>query len=144
MVNNNYSIAYSEVLEILKYIPLKDYRKIPREKIELFKLNADKNHVFNYNPRKTLDEQNVSKTTKGIIAIMFRDYWATPNQREKIIKKQNSLRKEIEIKKLGKYDVDVFKIKKNVIQNKQFPSKIESKKWYQKCLDFIKNFLKIK
>ena len=30
MVNIEYANAYSEVLEILKYIPVEDYKKIPR------------------------------------------------------------------------------------------------------------------
>ena len=29
MVDNKYAVAYSEVLEILKYIPIEDYNKIP-------------------------------------------------------------------------------------------------------------------
>lgn len=34
------------------------------------------------------DEQNVSKKAKTIIAILFRDYWATDIQREKIKAKE--------------------------------------------------------
>ena len=37
MENEEYAIAYKEVSEILKYIPIFDYEKIPREKIELYK-----------------------------------------------------------------------------------------------------------
>ena len=42
MVDIKYANAYSEVLEILKYIPVEDYNKIPKTKIELFKINANK------------------------------------------------------------------------------------------------------
>lgn len=89
MVNVEYANAYSEVLEILKFISKEDYEKIPASKIELFKLNSNKEYKFTYNPEKTLDEQNVSKRAKAIIGILFRDYWATEIQREKIIKKQD-------------------------------------------------------
>ena len=41
MVDNKYAVAYSEVLEILKYIPIEDYNKIPESKINLFKANAN-------------------------------------------------------------------------------------------------------
>ena len=41
MVENKYAIAYSEVLEILKHIPIEDYNKIPKSKIELFETNAE-------------------------------------------------------------------------------------------------------
>ena len=88
MVNIEYANAYAEMLEILKYIPKEDYDKIPKRRIHLFETNANRNHVFRYNPNLTLDEQHVSLRTKYIIAILFRDYWATEQQREKILKKE--------------------------------------------------------
>lgn len=71
MVDNKYAVAYSEVLEILKYIPVEDYNKIPETKIELFKANANNDYTFNYNPNKTLEEQNVSNIAKGIIMLLW-------------------------------------------------------------------------
>ena len=85
MISIEYSNAYNEVLEILKYISKEDYNKIPIEQIKLFKTNANTNHIFTYNPEKTLDEQNALKITKGIIAILFRDYWASQEQKNKIL-----------------------------------------------------------
>lgn len=114
MVNIKYANAYGEVLEILKYIPVEDYNKIPKNKIELFEINANNNYIFKYDISKTLDEQNVSKITKGIIAILFRDYWATESQREKIISKQNYARMEIEKKKREKYNTNIFQDKNNL------------------------------
>lgn len=140
MLDEKYSIAYSEVLEILKHISKEDYEKIPKSKIELYKTNANKDYVFNYNPTKTLDEQNVSKIAKGIIAILFRDYWATPEQREKIIRKQNNDRIQIEMEKTKKYNPDVFKANKNKeeVKNKSLVN-VEKQKWYEKVLVFIRN-----
>ena len=140
MLDEKYSIAYSEVLEILKHISQEDYEKIPKSKIELYKENANKDYVFNYNPTKTLNEQNVSKIAKGIIAILFRDYWATPEQREKIIRKQNNDRIQIEMEKAKKYNPDVFKANKNKeeVKNKSLV-KVEKQKWYEKVLVFIRN-----
>ena len=113
MVDIKYANAYSEVLEILKYIPVEDYNKIPKTKIELFKTNANNDYSFTYNPSKTLEEQEVSKLTKGIIAILFRDYWATEIQRNKIITKQNYDRIKIEKEKQEKYNADIFKNRNN-------------------------------
>ena len=53
MVDIKYANAYSEVLEILKYISIEDYNKIPKEKIELFKTNANYDYSFKYNQNKT-------------------------------------------------------------------------------------------
>lgn len=108
MVNSKYRIAYSEVLEILKYIPIEDYNKIPKAKIELFETNANKDYTFTYDPNKTLEEQNVSNITKGIIILLFRDYWANEIQRNKIIAKQNYDRMKLEEKKKEEYNTDIF------------------------------------
>lgn len=112
MIDIEYANAYSEVLEILKYIPIKDYNKIPKNKIELFEKNANNEHRFKYNPYKTLEEQNVTKRAKAIIAILFRDYWANEIQREKIIKKQNYDRIKLDEQKREKYNPD------NIFKNK--------------------------
>ena len=103
MVDNKYAVAYSEVLEILKYIPIEDYNKIPKTKIELLEANAS-NNTFSYNPNKSLEEQNVSSITKGIIILLFRDYWATEIQRNKIVAKQNHDRMKLEEEKKEKYN----------------------------------------
>lgn len=104
MISVEYANAYSEVLEILKYISKEDYEKIPNSKIELFETNYNKDYIFKYNPNKTLDEQNVSKTAKAIIAILFRDYWATEIQKEKIISKQNYDRMKLEEERKARYN----------------------------------------
>lgn len=110
MVSVEYANAYSEVLEILKFISKKDYEKIPANKIELFKLNSNKEYKFTYDPEKTLDEQNVSKRAKAIIGILFRDYWAIEVQREKIIRKQKNDRLILEEQKKTLYDIEnIFK-----------------------------------
>ena len=159
MVNIEYANAYSEVLEILKYIPVEDYKKIPERKIELYKKNANKDYIFNYNPEKTLNEQNVSKIAKGIIAILFRDYWATDEQREKILAMQKNERINIEKIKRERYNPDnIFKPKNNNqnigfdnIQNsmenlnKNSLIEFENKKSisiFKKIIDKIKNIIK--
>lgn len=148
MVDNKYAIAYSEVLEILKHIPLEDYNKIPKTKIELFKTNADNEYTFNYDPSKTLEEQNVSNITKGIIILLFRDYWATEIQKNKIIAKQNYDRMKLEEKKKEKYKPDnIFSnyyknsFTDNTENNKEL-SLIETNniKWYKKIWKLIKHF----
>ena len=148
MVSVEYANAYSEVLEILKYISKEDYEKIPNSKIELFETNHNKEYIFKYNPNKTLDEQNVSKTAKAIIAILFRDYWATEIQKEKIITKQNYDRKQLEEKKKERYNYDnLFKNNEKKInldgtkqEQKLALIEIKNIKWYKKVWKFITRF----
>lgn len=118
MVDIEYANAYTEVLEILKYISVEDYNKIPKNKIELFQINANNDYHFTYIPEKTLNEQNVSKIAKGIIAILFRDYWATDYQRARILEKENQDREELERQKGEKYNPDnIFKNKNTNTNN---------------------------
>ena len=148
MVSVEYANAYSEVLEILKYISKEDYEKIPNSKIELFETNHNKEYIFKYNPNKTLDEQNVSKTAKAIIAILFRDYWATEIQKEKIITKQNYDRMQLEEKKKEIYNSDnIFKNNKKKIildateqEQKLDLIEINNIKWYKKVWKFVIRF----
>ena len=112
MADIQYANAYTEVLDILKYISKEDYEKIPKSKIKVFEENSNKNYSFTYDKNKTLDEQNVSEITKAIIAILFRDYWATKEQRYVIIKKQQEIKEQKQKELMAKFE-----------QNKNIPEK---------------------
>ncbi len=120
MVDIQYANAYTEVLEILKNISQEDYNKVSKEKIYLFEHNANKEYIFNYDPSKTLQEQNVSKIARTIIAILFRDYWATDEQRNKIKTFQNNKRQQIEEENRTKYNTDIFKNKTYIDSESKF------------------------
>ena len=104
MADIQYANAYTEVLDILKYISKEDYEKIPKSKIKVFEENSNKNYSFKYDENKTLDEQNVSEITKAIIAILFRDYWATKEQRYVIIKKQQEIKEQKQKELMAKFE----------------------------------------
>ena len=111
-MEENYHKAYKEVLEILKYVPRESVEKIPKQMIETFKKKRDKNHFFEVDVTKSFEEQNLLEETKVIFAIIFRDYWATPYQREKIKAKENYEMQKLEEEKLKKYNPDdLFKRK---------------------------------
>lgn len=127
---------------------IQDYEKIPNSKIELFETNHNEDYIFKYNPNKTLDEQDVSKIAKAIIAILFRDYWATEIQKEKIINKQNYDRMKLEKEKKIKYNSDnIFKNNKKEIildateqEQKLDLIEINNIKWYKKVWNFVTRF----
>lgn len=104
MADIQYANAYTEVLDILKHISKEDYEKIPKSKIKVFEENCNKNYNFTYDENKTLDEQNVSEITKVIIAILFRDYWATKEQRYIIIKKQQEIKDQKQKELMAKFE----------------------------------------
>lgn len=104
MADIQYANAYTEVLDILKYISKEDYEKIPKSKIKVFEENSNKNYSFKYDENKTLDEQNISEIAKAIIAILFRDYWATKEQRYVIIKKQQEIKEQKQKELMAKFE----------------------------------------
>ncbi len=106
MINIEYGKAYCEVLEIIKYIPSNDYKKIPKEKIKLFEKSADKNCRIEYDPNKTLEENKISKIGRAIIAILYRDYWSTAQQREKILIWQQREKNKLDIEKRKIYSTE--------------------------------------
>ena len=149
-MDDKYTVAYSEVLEILKYIPSEYYNKIPKSKIDLFERYANSKYIFNYNPSKTLEEQNVSNITKGIIILLFRDYWATESQKNKIVEKQEYDRIKLEEKKKEKYNSNNIFARNHencYADIKKSPQeisliKIDDIKWYKKILNIIKKIIR--
>lgn len=147
MVSEEYMNAYSEVLEILQHISLEEFNKIPKEMIDTFKKNANNEYRFKYNPNKTLKQQNVSKRARYIIAILFRDYWATPYQKEKIKQKEKHDLQKMEEKLREKYNPDnIFKNKHNqeeqVIETHNELVEYKEQKWYQNLFMKILRLLK--
>lgn len=98
--------AYVETLEILKYIPIEDYNKIPTEIIENMQLNSDKEYIYTVTCFDNFQEQKMLKETETILAVLFRDYWATEEQRKLIKKKEIYDLKILEAEKSKLYDPD--------------------------------------
>lgn len=69
-----YNVAYSQVLEILKYLPVNYYEKIPEKMIDMFKSNMEFNYKFEYNPNKSFKEQGVTDKTIEILSIINEKY----------------------------------------------------------------------
>lgn len=83
-MNNKYAKAYTEVLEILSHFSEEEYSRIPKEKIEFYKNNMDTNYEFKINPQIDLFEQDISEEANAIMISLFRDYFATEKQKEKL------------------------------------------------------------
>lgn len=110
MINSTYAKAYREVVEIIKYFPEEEYVKIPKEKIEFYKNNMDRDYNFAINPEIDLSEQNISPEANAIIINLFTDYYATEKQKIKIKEILDLNQKKEEQEKREKYNPDnIFK-----------------------------------
>ena len=109
---DNYSKAYKEIVEILKYVPKESVNKIPKEMRDMFEGEQLKTYNFEIDTEKLFEEQELLEETKAILANIFRDYLATDYQKARIIEKENQDREEWERQKREKYNPnDIFKIR---------------------------------
>ena len=137
-VTKEQAMAYREVIEVLKYMPKEEIDKIPKEIIKYYTDNMDIRYDFKIDTSKTFEEQKIMEKAKIVLAIFFRDYWATEQQREKIKAKEKYDMDMLELKKKEKYDSDnLFKDKQ---KEEQTTALVEYKeeKWYSKFLEFMK------
>lgn len=106
----NKSNAYVEVLEVLKRLNEKDYNRVPKDIIEKFESEANNEYSFEYDDNKDLKEQNLMEETKVYLAVLFKKYWATDEQKQKISSYQIKKINEDEIIKKENYNPnDIFK-----------------------------------
>ncbi len=140
MVTKDYAMAYTEVIEILKHVPDEDIAKIPKEKLEFYKTNMDLEYKYELDLSKEFEEQVMSDTTKAILANIFRDYWATPYQKERIELKEKYDLEKLEEEKRQRYNPDIFKNKKGetVVESTNLPAEIKKETFFKKLISFIK------
>lgn len=143
-MNNNYSKAYVEVLEILKYIPKEELEKVPKDIMYTLESCADKEYIFKIDKSVSFEELKLMEETKDILANFFRDYWATDFQREQILIKEKQDENELEKNKIKiNYD-EVFKNKKIEEKQKKEIAVITEKKWYERFWTYMKKIFKFK
>ena len=150
-MEDNYSKAYKEVIEILNFVPQESVDKIPQTMLDTFKAKMDNNYDFKVDINKSFEEQEILEETKAILANIFRDYWATPYQKERIEAKERYDRQKIEEEKRAKYNPDDIFNKRNKLNiegkieennTNNLPIEVKKEKFYEKLIKFIKSFLK--
>ena len=135
LLAENYACAYKEVIEVLKYTKREDVNKIPKSRILLWRINMNKDYDFKIDTTKTLEEQNLSKEAKAIIANIFKKYWATDYQKERIEAKEKYDIEQMEKEKYKKYNPDdIFKNRKQNIQQEEVASETVSMVEYKEPL----------
>lgn len=118
MENNELSIAYAEVYEILSFMEQKYIDKIPLKLMELFREEKLKDYKPNIEPTIPLNEQKLQKKTLVILAMLNLNYWCEDeNEKKELIKlyAENDKRKE-ELRE--KYNPDnLFKKKEKIVED---------------------------
>lgn len=146
-MKENYPKAYTEVLEILKYMPKDDVEKIPKKMLDLFEYKKDTNYHFTIEENQDFSKLEILDETEAIMVNIFKDYWATPEQKAKIKAKMQYDIRIIEEEKKAKYNGDIFKINENKEIKKisnNLPIEIKEEKFYEKIIKFFKKIFNIK
>lgn len=150
-MEDNYAKAYKEIVEILKYVPEESVNKIPKEMRDIFEVEQLKTYDFKIDTEKSFEEQELLEETKAILANIFRDYWATDYQKQRIIEKEMQDREEWERQKREKYNLDnIFKNRQQNINvqenlnknyNSNLPVEVKKQNIFQRLLSFIKKLV---
>lgn len=120
--------------------------KIPLKIRTFFKENASKTYKFVYDKTKTLDEQNIQDKTRGIIALLYRDYLCEENEKIEYNKRYYEYLNKKEEEKRKLYNPDTIfenKIKENDNGEKYPLIVIEEekniiKRFFTKILNFFR------
>ena len=138
---NNRKSAYTEVYKVLSNLVKEDYQKIPPDVIKAIEENRNEEYEFELDDDLELKDQKLLPETKAILFNIFRDYLATEEQKQKIIKMQNEERTKNEMKKRQIYDSDVFN-NKDIKSEENIETKIENVKMIEYRESFFEKILK--
>ncbi len=76
--------VYREVFEVLKLFPNSFIRKVPKEKILYVYEHMDHEMSFSIS-KEEFDPTCLSEETIAILTMLFRDYWATEEERKALL-----------------------------------------------------------
>lgn len=117
MVSVEYSIAISEVLDILNNTNEKDVNKISPEFMSFLKDNASKEYISKFDYTNSIESLELSEKAIGILSVINSKFWCTPEQKEDfdIILNNNENKYQSELRE--KYNPDnLFKNKVSQIE----------------------------
>lgn len=137
--------AITEVVEILKYSEKEIIDKIPEKFMQFLYKNMDSEYKANINFMNENWDNEIKQDTKAILALIYRDYIVTKEERHKLIEKEQEEIKQEEENIREKYNPDkLFKKKEDVesedtINDMQL-IEIKEESWYKKIWKKIVSF----
>lgn len=151
MISKELSEASVELNAILDNTSIELVNKIPKKFLQFMKENASITYKFEYDKTKTLEEQNIKPKTKGLIALIYKDYLCNESEKQQYLNNIEKILNNIEIEKREKYNPDnVFKnIKKeqrnlntDEVIGPNLPIQIKKDNIFTKIISFIKKLFR--
>ena len=112
-MTNNLKQAMYEVNIILDNTDKNLIKRIPQKILKTIKEKAKKEKEFVYDKNKKLKDQEITDLTRGIIALIYKDYFCNQEQRNKYNNYYLKTKEQLELEKNKKYSVDKIFQKKN-------------------------------
>ena len=143
-MKENICKAFSEVDTILEYSSEEIRNKVPNNFKKLIKNNKDVDYKLVLDEKKPLNEQKLLIETREILALIYRDYLCSEDERKELIIANNQKLEEIN----EKYDIqNIFEQRKNKVSidnrnEEMWPIAINEEIWYKKIFNFIKKLFK--
>ena len=136
-MESTFEMACTEVLEVLKYLPQDEYKKIPKSEIVFLESKKDINYKFKINKLLTLEQMNISRRANAIIIVLWEKYFASENQKQKlhVILRENYNKEEERKKERYSYE-NLFKESKK--DDNMYLIPIREEKWYERVYGFIR------
>ena len=140
-MNRAYKEAFAEVDEILKIMPIELLSKIPTK----FRNIISENKAIEYKIeiQEPLDEEKLKEETIVILGLIYRDFLASPEEREELQLKDAEELKRIEEEMQQQYDIqNIFNKRKNK-ENENVSTELTIYKeqgFLQKLFNLVKRF----
>ena len=106
MLEESYKNAISEVLEILKYSGKEYTDKLPKKLIDFLKENKSNTYKPEIDINKKIEDMDLLPETKGLLSLLYMDYWSTPEEKEEFKKILKENQEKIEQELREKYNPD--------------------------------------
>lgn len=141
---NEYSVAITEVLYILKYLPKDMTANIPTNFLNFLNENSIPDYKPDFDLSKGLDNVRLKHKTKILLSIIYRNYICSEQERldyDKILLQNEN---EYQVKLKEKYNTDnIFKETKTSDDNNNDINQlvIYKKSYFTRIKDFIKKIL---
>lgn len=148
-LSNNYRMAITEVLEILKNVEIDEYNKIPQKIITFLEEQKDSNYIFTIKSNQNFEDLKIMNETKGFLSLIYYSYMCNSDEERKLYlltlnnnekKFQDDLRKKYDYSNLFK---DKTEKKENLIVDNNTTQLVKYKEnFFVKFINYIKKLFK--
>lgn len=141
-----YEEAFSEVDEIFKIMPIDLLSKIPVQFRQMISENKAINYKIEIN--EPLEEEKLKEETVVILGLIYRDFLASPEEKEELQRQDTEELQRIEEELQQKYSMEnIFKkrSKENEFQNDEVSTEMilyEKQGFLKKIFNLVKGLLK--